>query len=213
MVPVADEVASVPIREQALAVERIEQRFCLGVAGQRLRRRHRDARKKNGAHQQLARRYWQLVEHLLGEVTEHGLHRLDGQRRRLHDPGVLQALQQQHQAGRPAARLLLQQLQARRIDLVVGRGDRPRFVRRESQLIPSDVADQAVGLCTCERSGRVGAAEHDHVEAVARLVQCIAHDRVERGRGAHVLEVVQHQRSARGQTVEECAKEAPREAW
>jgi hypothetical protein len=177
-------VASISaVWEQALADQVIEQRTCVGVARQGQRRRHADTRQKSGAHEQLAGRFGHLFEHLPFEVAEHGLPRLSRQRR-VHGTGVLQALQHQHKAGGPSARLRLQEAQRRGIDLALGGGDRARFVGREAQLVPSDRADEAIGLRACERRGRVGAAKHDHVGPVAHFGKRLAHDFVERRGGA-----------------------------
>ena len=211
VVLIADGAARVPVGEQALAVELIEQPGRIGVAGQRLRRSGADPRQVGRAHQQFARRRRHLIENLSGEIAEHRLQRLDRQGRP-HRTRVLEALQDQHQAGGPTCRLLLQQGKGRRVDLVPRGGDCTRLVGGQAQLVPTDRADQTVGQLTCERRRRIGAAEHDEIDPVARFFQREPDDVVERHAVARLLKVVEHERGARGQSVEQGAKEAARES-
>ena len=200
-----------PVGEEVTLVVMVEQAIHALQTGQPLGERDRDQRQEGQFHQRLPVLRRGAVEHALREVAEH---MLQGLGFILLVGGGLpaRARQEQRKPRRPAVRARLQRIDLRLVQHAALARDGPRLGRREAQRLPVDQRQRIAGEQRGIGRGRLGAAEHEDVDARRHLGHALRHDRVEAGVLGHLLEVVEHQRRVGAEAGEQVAEEAPREA-
>lgn len=197
--------------EQVAALEIRQQVAGVGPLRDALRVRGRDARQVRQAQQHLAYGLRAGTEHLFGEVVENRL-QVGGRNEGVEMARLAQTLEQQHQAGRPAARLFVQPT-----DEVAGKlaavrdDDRADLVASQLQRFPAEKLEPARGAQPCERCRGIRAADAD--EAAGRPLPGRCGERpVQRRAGGQLLVVVEDDHAPAAELGVQPAKEAQSEA-
>ena len=189
----------------------LEQLARVLLAGQRDRGRPRDPRRERAQHQHALVLLRDAAHDLAGEVGEHRLGSGEagvvGSRR-----APRRVLAHQDEARRPAVGAPVDGVERVGRELAVGGEEARRLVAREAQLLGADPRDGLVRQQPGELRRRLGAAEHDHVDADRDLLEHVGERRAELARAGRLVEVVEHEHAARGHAREELPEPAAREA-
>src|SRR5579872_5059931 len=180
-----------PIGEQPLVKQCLQEQPRILVASQSLRSRNGHARQKSGAQQQRPGGRVNYVEDLSREIVERSLERLGGSSGP-HRPCGFKVLEHKHETRRPAARAVLKQIEGRLVHAALSHDDVARLVRCQLEVVTAYPANEPVRLGARQRRGWVDATEHEQRNPIARLAKGVTQDLVEWRGGRNFVAVIKN---------------------